>query len=119
MRRDRPYQYVLDGRNPVPCDDLLDWARVVESGRTHHVDLTIVDDVSVSTVFLFLDHNWNFEGPPVLFETMVFGGKLDKERARYSTYDEAELGHAMMVARVVAVRDAQAGVRGERIGGDG
>jgi len=36
----------------------------------------------------------------VLFETMVFGGKLDQEQERYCTYDEAEAGHKTMVERV-------------------
>jgi hypothetical protein len=32
---------------------------------------------------------------------MVFGGSLDQEMDRYCTWEEAEIGHDMMVQRVV------------------
>lgn len=49
--------------------------------------------------FLGIDHNWGV-GPPLLFETMVFGGWLDGEQERCSTWDEAEAQHKTMVLRV-------------------
>ena len=54
----------------------------------------------MSTVFLGLNHAVSENGPPLLFETMVFGGQLDSEQERYTTWEEAELGHSAMVARV-------------------
>ena len=36
----------------------------------------------------------------MLFETMVFGGPMDQEQDRCTTWDEAEAMHAAMVARV-------------------
>ena len=42
-----------------------------------------VGDVHVSTVFLPIDHGWG-EGPPVLFETMVFGYKVQRMRGARS-----------------------------------
>lgn len=52
----------------------------------------ITDDVFISTVFLGLDHG--FGNPiPIVFETLVFGGPLDNEGARYSFYQEAIEGH--------------------------
>ncbi len=47
-----------------------------------------VDNILVSTVFLGIDHNWN-EGPPILFETMIFGGEHDQYQERCATYEEA------------------------------
>ena len=35
-----------------------------------------------------------------MFETMVFGGKLDGTMDRYATYGQAKAGHAAMVLRV-------------------
>jgi hypothetical protein len=49
-------------------------------------------------VFLGIDHNFFGDGPPILFETMVFGGPMDQDQRRYSTWDEAEFGHAAIVA---------------------
>jgi hypothetical protein len=55
--------------------------------------------VCVSTVWIMLDHNF-FGGKPLIFETMVFGGRLDQFQLRYSTEAEALAGHAMMVDAV-------------------
>lgn len=63
--------------------------------------LTHIGHVEVSTVFLGVDYRMG-NGPTQLFETMVFNGPLDREQARYSTWDEAEAGHRAMVERVNA-----------------
>ena len=52
----------------------------------------------VSTVFLMFDHAFLPGSPPVLFETMVFGGPHDQDQRRYHTWDEAAAGHAEVVA---------------------
>ncbi len=57
------------------------------------------EPVYISTVFLAIDHSFG-DGPPLLFETMVFGGELDQSQERYSTWDEAEAGHKAWVERV-------------------
>ena len=56
-----------------------------------------VNGYLVSTIFLGV----GFEVYS-LFETMVFGGKLDQEQKRYSTWEEAERGHVLMINRVKA-----------------
>ena len=91
-------QFILDGHEPVPCDDLFEWGRWLQTAERKGASDT-VGDVRVSTVFLGLEHSFG-EGPPVLFETMVFGGTLSDEMDRYCTWDEAEAGHAAMVRRV-------------------
>lgn len=53
-------------------------------------------EVRVSTVHLVIDHSFG-DGPPVIFETMIFGGEHDKEQWRYSTLDEAREGHQRAV----------------------
>lgn len=50
------------------------------------------DGVTVSTVLLVIDHAFG-HGPPLIFETMIFGGPHDEEQWRYSTRAEALLGH--------------------------
>jgi predicted DNA-binding transcriptional regulator AlpA len=59
---------------------VLTWARWFETAE-RTVASDHVGDVHVSTVFLALDHNFGLEGPPVLWETMIFGGELDQEFA--------------------------------------
>lgn len=86
--------YVLgdDGRTPVRCGDALELARAM-GGDCPVVAQDMVGETTVSTAFLFLDHQWIPGGPPQLFETMVCRG--DRRRViRYSTWEEAEAGHA-------------------------
>lgn len=92
--------YILDGHTPKPCD-LMTWARFFEDANNRRVAHTLIGPYRVSTVFLGLDHNYCESGPPLLFETMSFGpeGAPDdcQMQQRYSTWDEAEAGHAAVV----------------------
>ena len=64
------------------------------------VALTHVGSVEVSTLFFGVDHRTYATGPPLIFETMVFGGALDGQGERYSTEAEALAGHDEWVAKV-------------------
>lgn len=55
--------------------------------------------VHVSTVWLGLNHQYG-AGPPLIFETMIFGGQHDQWCMRYSTEAEAKEGHARVVAAI-------------------
>jgi hypothetical protein len=91
-------KYILDGRDPIPCGDVVTRARWFEtSGR--HVAKDDLGEMHVSTVFLGLDRSFG-DGPPLLFETMIFGGPFDwdKYQERCSTWEEAEAQHAKAVA---------------------
>ncbi len=83
--------YILDGKNVVECNDLMEWASWYQTAE-RRVAKTEGNDVRVSTVFLGIDHSFG-DGPPELFETMIFGGEHDDDQRRYSTWDEAEKGH--------------------------
>ena len=104
----RPMFYRLDDdHNPIPValndPHLETMMRDVASRR---VGLDEVGNYRVSTVFLGLDHNYGDEGPPILFETMIFpqSGHNDLHCERYATWDEAVVGHQRVVAEVVAGR---------------
>lgn len=90
-------EYILEGKIPVPCEDIFKWGKSLEGNR--RVRFTKTRGIQVSTVFLGLDHQFG-DGPPLLFETMVFGGALNQEMNRYSTWDEAVNGHKAMVKRI-------------------
>lgn len=92
-------EYILDGHKPVVCNDSMEWGQWFKSANRHVAKTQISDDIDVSTVFLGLDHSFG-EGSPILFETMVFGGKFDQEMERYATWDEAEQGHKNWVKKV-------------------
>ncbi len=88
-------KYILKDRQAVPAS-LEEWAKWFQTAdRT--VAKAEVGEAQVSTVFLGLNHNWG-DGPPLLFETMIFGGEHDKYQDRCSTWEEAEQMHAKAVA---------------------
>lgn len=91
--------YILDENHVAVPVDQITWARMFSKTSDRIVGKTATGDGDVSTVFLGLDHAYG-EGPPLLFETLVFGGPLDQEMVRYSTYEQAEQGHTAMVERV-------------------
>lgn len=96
------YYIMVDGE-PQAVDDVVTWARWMEDNKTNkHVALTkIAPGIEISTVFLHLDHSFG-DGPPVLFETMVFGGDYsEQEQERYCTVAQARRGHAAMVAKII------------------
>ena len=90
-------KYILDGHTPVPCDDLEQLGEWLESAD-RIVRQETVCGIFVSTIFLTLDHNFQGEGAPVLFETML---SPDVEwfpvHTRYCTWDEALTGHRLIV----------------------
>ena len=96
-------KYILVGHEPKEVSDLLEWGRWFETAE-RHVGNDKIGNVRVSTVFLGLEHNFGASGPPIVFETMVFGGKLDGVQERYCTWEQAEKGHAEMLT---AVREAE------------
>jgi len=95
MRHDH---YILEGKSPKPVS-LLTWAQWYETAD-RQIKHDTVGEIVISTLFIGLNRNWNQDGPPLLFETMVFGGEFDGELHRYSTYGEAEAGHDTIYQKV-------------------
>jgi hypothetical protein len=99
-----PQYYILIDRLPVAVNFNI-WAQWFANIDNQRVGEDYIGKVHVSTVFLGLDHNWH-GGDPILFETMIFHGPLDRETWRYCTYAEAERGHAeaMTQAKIAAAK---------------
>jgi hypothetical protein len=97
-----PGYWILNERGePEETDDVLTWGLWFEQATKERSRIVAQDrderpgapDVLVSTVFLGLDHSF-VPGPPVLWETLVMGGPLDGEMRRYTSREEALIGHA-------------------------
>lgn len=90
------YLYILaeDGKTPVATDSMLLWGRSMADieRRTVAKSRDEEREIAVSTVFLGINHNY-LDGPPILFETMIFGGANNERMWRYATWEEAERGH--------------------------
>jgi hypothetical protein len=96
-------RYTLDAHEPHRCNDLPAWKAWMESPQRIIQTTSLEDDahnpVRVCTVFLGLDVSFGI-GDPILFETMVLGGKWDRELYRYYTWQAAHDGHTAIVQRV-------------------
>jgi hypothetical protein len=99
--RDLDAKYILDKDGnvvEVTYGEWCEWFRIVKNRRVARTQIN--EDVYISTVFLSMDHGYDPEGPPILFETLVFGGPMDGEMWRYSTKKEALEGHKRSVKQV-------------------
>lgn len=86
--------FKLDGHKVVPVHNIFDWCEWMDAGELS-VEHTTHHGVRVSTVFLGLPAPRAAEGPPLLFETAIMKGtELLAVAERYSTWREAEKGHA-------------------------
>lgn len=107
-QHDRAMLYILknDRVTPELVPDEKDWARWHgESARMRWLahDILLVNEateVRISTVFLGLDRGQS-HGPPILWETMIFGGKYDQYQRRYTSYADAADGHVKAVEMVI------------------
>lgn len=93
-------QLVLDLADP---NDMKRFLELWEDDSMR-VALDQVDGISISTVHLVVNHNWSV-GPPLIFETMVFGYPQGVDNAveyqwRYSTLEQAQSGHTAVVEAV-------------------
>ncbi len=91
--------YILKDKKVVAVDSVVEWAKSFES-TSRQVAIDVVDDIKISTVFLGLDHRFEGEGEPIVFETMIFGGEHDQYQERYCTWNEAVEGHKKAVELV-------------------
>ena len=95
--------YILNDKDePVHVTDVLEWSHWFEQS-TKNGQRTVVHDefgpIQVSTIFLGLNYQY-LEGPPLLYETMIFNGKYDGYQTRCSTRDEALEMHQVAVTLV-------------------
>lgn len=96
--------YILKGEEIVPSD-IVEYSKwYSERDIDRIIAKTNIGDAQVSTVFLGLDHGMGTaldgEFLPVLFETMIFGGKHDQLQTRYHTLEEARSGHEALVNKL-------------------
>jgi len=99
-----------DAGNPIPVDDIEEWALWWGQPGVKKVAEDFVGGVHVSTVFLGMSYG-DREPNPDLWETMVFGGKLHGTQKRYSSLQAAMEGHGVMLRRVMAAAGCAGAVK--------
>jgi hypothetical protein len=103
MRNDMMGKYILVDREVVPAPDHETWGKWFEDHSNRRVAEDQIGEARVSTVFLGLDHGFepvNHCNPPIVFETMIFGGKHSDYCERCCTWDEAVKMHKAAVELV-------------------
>lgn len=92
----QPLYYDRQGQ-PI---SLMTWARLLENWdykRVRRTKLGHPRTKVLSAVWLGLDHNFRDEGPPLLFETMLFGRDFrELGMWRWSTEEDARIGHMLI-----------------------
>lgn len=103
-------KYILDAETLTyePCEDLMQWAESFDIPG-HVLAQTTFEGLSikVSTIFLGSDHNYSGDGPPLVWETMIFGGERDEDMRRYATVEEAVEGHLGWCMEIALQGDAR------------
>jgi hypothetical protein len=95
----RPRYYTINHLHEIKPCGIEEWAIWFEhnfGGPLHFMFKTYAEDIEVSTVFLGIDHNFFGDGPPLIFETMVFRDGLGDEMMRCSTWEQAQEQHREM-----------------------
>lgn len=110
--------WILRDREPVPMDDVHEWAAWFDKRENCRVACDVIslaehDDMLVSTVFLGIAQSPDRQ--PLLFESRVFGGPLDTETWRYRTLDDAEAGHLKLMERVALAGEIRTLVLREKL----
>ncbi len=85
-------QYLFEDGKIIEEPDVIKWAKRFENADKQ-IALDFAGKATISTVFLGVDYNFEETGQPILFETMVFGGKHDQYQERYTTVELAIAGH--------------------------
>ena len=93
-RLDRGDFYDKEGRSIT----MRQWGILHNCMKYVRVAETMIDPYWVSTVWLGVNHGLG--EPPLIYETMVFGGGESHDCRRYSTLDQALDGHARTVEEV-------------------
>jgi len=93
--------FILDGRQVIPTESILEWGKCFQDSEKRIVARTEIGNITVSTVFLGVDHGWGPRSEGLVFETMVFGYDGNEHMTtRYRTWEEAENGHNKIVGEI-------------------
>ena len=79
--------------NPITIEE---WSTAYEDVEGRTIGDDTLEGQHVSTIWRGLDRQAG-EGPPLIFETMIFGGPHNDHCERYSTEQDALAGHQRIV----------------------
>lgn len=83
--------------NPDEWRDLTSWPA--------HLWKETIGGVTISTVFTGINHAWDPNMEPVLFETAVIEANRTTHITRYCTFQEAKEGHRVFVDLIQTIQE--------------
>lgn len=90
------FYFLNEDHTYKPCS-FQEWGQQVQrltEQNKKHVAYDVINGYRVSTIWLGIDHDWLNDGPPLLFETMIFLPNDQEEYCdRYTTWEQAVEGH--------------------------
>jgi hypothetical protein len=105
MKQNSPkiwFYYMDDNKEMRRTSKAEMWFKAGPLRKSVNFETQISKGIRVSTVFVGL--GFNAGKPPMLFETMIVGGKRHGEAHRYATITEAEKGHKQIVKSLVSIK---------------
>ena len=76
-----------------PIDQTV-WLKLM--GQDNRVAVDRFGEATISTVWLGLNHRFG-DGPPLVYETLIFVDGQEVFGTRYSKEGDAQMGHALLV----------------------
>ena len=96
--------YILNAyQRLLRVNDVETWARWFESAHQtgqRFIKQNRMNGILISTIFLGIDHNFYGSGPPILWETMIFGLYRADPQWRFSDVELAKHWHAIQLHKV-------------------
>lgn len=91
-----PYYYNRQGK-PISMSECVHLSEIQNYRILNH---TSFKNILLSTVWLGINHNFSMQGPPLIFETMVFFNEGDSPMWRYST-EAAARRHNHLISAII------------------
>lgn len=84
---------------PIDFNRFMELMRIDDYNCVGLTKLTTPDgeEIRISTVWVGMDFSGLKGAPPLIYESMVFGGKGDGRADRYTTTNQAQAGHSKLV----------------------
>lgn len=93
------YYYLNEDHTTRPCtqEEYGEQYVLMTKNKLKHVACDTLNDCTISTVWLGINHAYDGEKPHI-FETMIFSGVDTKNyQERYSTWEDAKEGHGRAI----------------------
>lgn len=88
--------YIFDENDTIIEESLNVWWEFYKDIERRRIGYDIIGNITVSTVFIGLNHSC-YNDEPALFESTIFENGNEKYCKRYYTWEEAQEGHIKIV----------------------